>query len=60
MDNPELVLNIIDNKAGVTEFVNRLKVDKMEHFRYSVKCNKGKYLYYVPRGHSQTYRFQQR
>lgn len=28
MDHPELVLNIIDNKAGVTEFVNRLKVDK--------------------------------
>lgn len=28
VDNPELVLNVIDNKDGVTEFVNRLKVDK--------------------------------
>ncbi|USK80085.1 hypothetical protein LHV56_25480 [Peribacillus frigoritolerans] len=26
--NPELILNVIDNKDGVNEFVNTLKVDK--------------------------------
>ncbi|MGG4268411.1 hypothetical protein [Peribacillus simplex] len=28
VENPELILNVIDNKDGVNEFVNTLKVDK--------------------------------
>ncbi|RRN71355.1 hypothetical protein EI200_11650 [Peribacillus simplex] len=28
VENPELILNVIDNKHGVNEFVNTLKVDK--------------------------------